>query len=178
MGGMAAAAVLVFVTGYHYWRLYSFRPYIEVKMSPAAETARRQRIIAIYNSLNLPNTYTLVDENIFGDKRQYSWDKGRTMASSRLYTHGVAPGPTFGELVQLVDAAGFTFVDEPYPNAIDKEMHFKDAQGEYLRLKVSSKPRDDALRAAGPNGNLAGVPDGMGGPSNVMIEINLNDNND
>ena len=47
-----------------------------------------------------------------------------------------------------IEAAGFTFVEEPYPNAVDVQLHFKSAKGEYVRLTVSSKPRDDAVRKA------------------------------
>lgn len=173
------AVVLVGAISVTYAAMQTVRyaPYKVVKMAPAQVAARKARILAIYASLNLPSSYHLVSQNIFGEERQYTYDTGRTMASSRSYIRNATPDATFAELTPLIKAAGFSFWDEPYPNEIDIEYHYKDARGEFLRVMISSKPRDDAIMAA--HGNVtATTPDRTGGPSNVAIEVNLNDNND
>jgi hypothetical protein len=60
----------------HWWYLHQH----------AAEfTARSDRILAIYKSLQLPSDYDLRSDHVFGDKRVYDWDPSRTYSSSRVY---------------------------------------------------------------------------------------------
>jgi hypothetical protein len=134
---------------------------------------RQTRILAIYDNLHLPADYELVAENIFGRKIPYDWDSSRTYASSRDYVRNANVDLTTADLRARVEAAGWTFIDEPYPKAVIKELHFKSVNHEYLRMEVESKPRSDALRQ-----NKEDNIDPNEGPSIVNIKVNLDDNNE
>lgn len=144
--------------------------------------SRVTRIVAIYDSLRLDDTYKLHDEAVFGDKRVYSYDKSRTYSSSREYQRGATVSATMDELAKAALAAGFTALEEPYPGSLIQERHFKSDKNEYLRITVSSKPRDDALRNSslmtGELSDAALSVDANSGPSNVVIKVNLDDNNE
>jgi hypothetical protein len=149
----------------HWWYLHQH----------AAEfTARSDRILAIYKSLQLPSDYDLRSDHVFGDKRVYDWDPSRTYSSSRVYLRYANVDATVAELRPRIEAAGFAFFEEPYPNAVIKEYHFKSAKGEYIRLNVSSQTRDNDMRLHGVNSSI----DPNQGPSTVTIKVNLDDNNE
>lgn len=144
---------------------------------------RLDRIQGIYASLQLDDTYVPQDIDIFGDKRTYEWDKGRTYSSAIRYAHGDTVSVTVEQLDAKIKSAGFEFIDEPYPGSVYYQYHYKSAKGEYIRLTVSSKPYDDAVL----NGNLMNkgeIPadvydmDKNAGPANVVIKVNLDDNNE
>lgn len=143
---------------------------------------RSARINNIYDSLKLDDSYQLVASNVFGEKRFYKEDKNRTYASSKEYIHGDTVSNTVTALDTKIKAAGFSFVGEPYPGSKYTEYHYRSAKGEYIRLTVSSKPRDDAIRndAAMNRQPSAAVldMDANAGPSNVTIKVNLDDNNE
>lgn len=144
--------------------------------------ARLDEIKGVYKSLNLGDEYRPTNVNIFGDKRVYEWDKGRTYSSSIEYIHGDTVSNTVAELDAKIKAAGFTFIDEPYPGSVAVQYHYKSADGQYIRLTVASKPYNDAWANAIAMGKE--VPDGLDamdknlGPSSVTIKVNLDDNNE
>lgn len=144
--------------------------------------ARKQRIENIYNNLQLSDDYILSSADVFGEKRVYEWDQGRSYSSSKQYTRGADVDKTVAELKKSIEDAGFTFFGEPYPGSADTQLHFKSIDNEYIRLTVSSKPRDDNFE----NKRLMRIELGnsdfsMGsnaGPSNVIIKVNLDNNNE
>ena len=144
--------------------------------------ARLNRINSIYQSLQLGDAYTVTHANVFGDKRVYSWDKGRTYSSEMDYLHGDTVSNTVAELDTKIKAAGFAFIDEPYPGSKQVQYHYESNKGEYIRLTVSSKPYDDAFRSAmvmnQSTSDAVKSLDANAGPSNVVIKVNLNDNNE
>jgi hypothetical protein len=145
--------------------------------------ARLDRINAIYTSLSMGEAYKVQRVNVFGDKRVYNWDAGRTYSSEIDYTRGASVSSTVTELDTKIKAAGFTFVGEPYPGSTNVQYHYKSSKGEYIRLTVSSKPRDDALKNAylmdkNAAPESATTMDTNAGPSNVIIKVNLDDNNE
>jgi hypothetical protein len=143
---------------------------------------RENRIRAIYTSFHLSDTYIPTRDSIFGDKRVYSWDKGRSYSSSKQYYRGANVDVTVADVKKAITDAGFTYFEEPYPGATFTELHFKSAHNEYVRLTVSSKLRDDAIQnktimGAQPTAtDLATNPNA--GPANVTIKVNLDDNNE
>lgn len=143
---------------------------------------RLSRINAIYSSLKLDDSYQVKDANVFGDKRVYSYDKGRTFSSEIDYIHGDTVSNTVAKLDEKIKAAGFTFVSEPYPGTGSTQYHYKSANGEYIRLTVSSKPYDDALTNAyvleQDTSSLIASSDKNAAPSNIVIKVNLDDNNE
>lgn len=150
---------------------------------PVYNTAvRKDRIVAIYNSLKLDDTYQLTSQSVFGEKRIYEWDSGRSYSSSQQYVHGKNVDVTTAELKKAITNAGFTYFDEPYPGSSSIQLHFKSTKGEYVRMAVSSKLRDDVIR----NKFLMGITPSTDdynlnwntGPSNVTIKVNLDDNNE
>lgn len=143
--------------------------------------ARYERITAIYDSLNIGEEYLLDDSSVFGEKRVYDWDKGRTYSSAMYYTRGATVDVTTAELDKAIKNAGFTFFEEPYPGSVSKQYHYKSEKGEYIRLTVSSKLRDDAFfNAHWMKQDLSVIDeiDPNAGPSNVTIKVNLDDNNE
>ena len=146
--------------------------------------ARLAEIKGIYNSLELGEEYDVNAVNVFGDKRLYSWDKGRTESSSIEYIHGDTVTNTVAKLDEKIKAAGFSFIDEPYPypGMQSVQYHYKSAAGEYIRLTVQSKPYWDAVNNARSLGDQSNESykdlDTNAGPSTVLIKVNLDDNNE
>lgn len=148
--------------------------------------ARLERINDIYASFNIGDEYKLEKMNVFGDKRPYDWGgdagKGRTYSSEIDYLRGDTVSNTVADLDAKIKAAGFTFVDEPYPGSGNVQYHYKSKDGEYVRLTVSSKQYNDALR----NGIIMGRDhedavrgmDKNAGPAEVILKVNLDDNNE
>jgi hypothetical protein len=80
-------------------------------------------------------------------------------------------------LRKSIEAAGFRYFEEPYPGSAFTELHFRSSKNEYIRLNVSSKPYDDATM--GKNIGVAALSlDRNAAPSNVIIKVNLDDNNE
>jgi len=143
--------------------------------------ARLDRINQIYASLNLDDTYLLANSHVFGDKRVYEWDKSRTYSSEQDYIKGDTVSNTVAELDAKIKAAGFGFIDEPYPGTKATQYHYKSSKGEYIRLTVESKPYWDATsNAAVMNQSLENIDsmDPNAGPSKITIKVNLDDNNE
>lgn len=147
---------------------------------------RLDRINTIYASLELGDEYRVENANVFGDKRPYDWGgdagKGRTHSSAVTYIHGDTVSNTVAELDAKIKAAGFTFVDEPYPGSVFTQYHYKSADGEYIRLNVESKQYWDAVVNAAamdeePSDEVYAM-DKNAGPARVTIKVNLDDNNE
>jgi len=145
-------------------------------------SSRYDRINAIYSSINVGESYRVESKNIFGDKRSYESEKGRTFSSVITYLHAATVSDTVSDLDAKIKAAGFTFVEQVYPGSAAPQYHYKSEKGEYVRLTVSSKPYDDALQNASlMNGDVAKLQstlDKNAGPSNVILKVNLDDNNE
>lgn len=144
---------------------------------------RYDRIEGIYSSIGIDSSsYIVQNTNVFGDKRVYSYDKGRTSSSEIDYIHAGTVSDTVKDLDAKIKAAGFTFIDEPYPGSTSIQYHYKSSKGEYVRLSVSSKPYDDAGLNAAVMGKSAEITpdkfDTNAGPSNVILKVNLDDNNE
>ncbi len=143
---------------------------------------REDRINAIFSSLKLSDQYMLQRESIFGEKVPYDWDKSRSHSSYRTYIRAANVDTTVTELKKSIEAAGFTYFNEPYPGSLQIQYHFKSQKNEYLRLYVSSKRRDDVIE----NRALMKLPltdedlriDSNTGPSSISIRVNLDDNNE
>ncbi|MEO6109419.1 MAG: hypothetical protein ABIP50_00195 [Candidatus Saccharimonadales bacterium] len=139
---------------------------------------RQERILNIYSSIPLGDSYVLQSSNVFGDKRVYDWDKSRTYASEETFVHGDTVSNTIADLKKKIGNAGYILFDEPYNGG---QQHFKSSNNEYVRLSVTSKLRDDAFRNAllmNQSTDAALAIDQNAGPSNVTIKVNLDDNNE
>lgn len=140
-------------------------------------TAREKQILSVYSSINLGDDYILQSENIFGEKRIYSWDKSRSHSSSRDYIRGKNVDETIKDLQNHVEAAGFTQIDHPYPH----QWQYKSKDDVYVRFNVLSKPRMDYfqnLNVMGKDFTTAKYDDFNTGPSNITLKVNLDDNNE
>ena len=144
--------------------------------------ARLHRINDIYASLNIGDTYIIQRNNVFGEKRLYDYDKSRSYSSEKDFTRGAPVDVTTKELDTAIKAAGFKFIDEPYAGSAYIQYHYKSSKGEYIRLTVSSKLRDDAFQNSflmtGKFSDEDFKIDPNAGPSNVVIKVNLDDNNE
>lgn len=144
--------------------------------------ARLDRINGIYASINVDEDYDIEKVDVFGDKRVYDWDKGRTYSSSVEYLNGDTVTNTVAELDAKIKSAGFTFIDEPYPNGFQKQYHYKSSKGEYIRLSVASKPYFDMVRNTLMMGSdltdEMRATDKNAGPAKVTLKVNLDDNNE
>lgn len=174
-------ALLMLVSG---WAGYYINTW-QAKLIAAPTQERLIRINDIYDSFALDETkYQLVDSNVFGDKRVYEWDSGRTYSSAKTYTRGANVDVTVAEVRTAIEAAGFVYFGEPYPGSTFTELHFKSAKNEYVRLNVESKPRFDAIRnevlmkGATAISDAVITMDSNAGPSKVTIKVNLDDNNE
>lgn len=144
---------------------------------------RLDRIQNIYGSLKLDDEkYITQKSDVFGDKRVYEWDKGRTYSSAVEYLHADTVSNTATELDGKIKAIGFKFIDEPYPGSTYTQYHYKSEKGEYIRLTVSGKPYWDAIQnnylMTGTTPDSVYEMDKNAGPSKVIIKVNLDDNNE
>lgn len=153
-------------------------------VSAQQNKVRLERIEDIYSSLELPESYAVEHADVFGDKRKYEWDDGRSYSSRIEYVNADTVSATVSDLDKRIKASGFEFVDEPYPgNEINKQYHYKSENGEYIRLTVYSKVYHDALRNAlimnkeFPLSELDSI-DKNAGPASAIIKVNLDDNNE
>jgi len=146
-------------------------------------TIRKDKIVLIFSSLKLDGEkYIITNESVFGDKRIYEWDKGRSYSSYRDYFRSANVDTTVAELKKAITDAEFTYFEEPYPGTSFVQLHYKSKNNEYIRMTVSSKPYDDAFF----NKLHMGIElsqadydmDKNAGPSKVTIKVNLDDNNE
>lgn len=164
--------------------LFGFVLYLGgLKLAPVITTHERlSRIEAIYAELRLDGSYIPQSTNIFGDKRPYVSDPGRSQSSSVTYIRGANVDDTVADLKKRIEAAGFSYFEQAYAGSASEQYHFKDARGEYVRISVSSKPRDDDIQnkflmkqqLTADDYNM----DFNAGPSNVTVKVNLDDNNE
>jgi hypothetical protein len=167
----------VFMSSYAQYPTRSYTSFNADEVVPMSEEqvdARRDRIESIYSGLNLDESYTVSSEKVSGKKVLYSWDKGRSYSSSRIYKHDADVDKTAKELRTKIEASGFKFIDEPYAGSNYIQYHFKSEQSEYVRLTVSSI----ALREAQRNREDISKIDANLGPVQVTIKVNLDDNNE
>lgn len=143
-----------------------------------ASVARLARLEQLYASLELDSSYILTRSDVFGEKRVYAEDQSRSHSSSKEYVHDGTVSATVKELRQKIEAAGFTYFNQPYKGSTFTELHFRASSGEYLRLNVSSKPRNDALSGSTTPSKKALGMDLNAAPADVIIKINLDDNNE
>jgi hypothetical protein len=142
---------------------------------------RKNRITEIFNSLQIDSQkYIITHESIFGEKRLYEWDSSRSYSSERTYMRGANVDATTEELKNAISNTDFEFYEEPYPDSADLMYIYKSPRGEYLRVSVASKPRQDAFYNNFHMGLSVGNIDidPNTGPSNVSIKVNLDDNNE
>ena len=139
---------------------------------------RQSKILAIYDSLGLGDSYRTVKQDVFGDKRVYSWDKNRSYASSMEYGHNDTPQKTAADLKTKIEAAGFTPAGSAYENSVEPQYYYKNAEGNYIRVSVMSKYAQDTIIYGTLNNEdpLANHKDEA--PTYVTIKVNLDDNNE
>lgn len=147
-----------------------------------ANRQRLNRITTIYASLDLNDKFRLQHEEVFGDKRVYDYDKSRTFSSAKYYYYPAKVDETMKILDRSARTAGFVKFDEPYPGSTELQYHYKSSKNEYLRISVSSKLRNDAFyNSYAMTGKFSDEDfkiDPNAGPSEVVIKVNLDDNNE
>ena len=143
---------------------------------------RLNRINEIYSSIKLPENTYFNNEKVFGDKRPYDYDAGRSMSSQKDFVVAKTVKETMAFMDASVKGAGYTFIEEAYPGSTSIQHHYKTDRGEYIRLSVSSKLRDDAasneMLMTGEFSEAFFKIDPNAGPSNVTLKVNLDDNNE
>lgn len=151
----------------------------------AEKIERTARIKEVYKSIAIEESCTnqaAAKVNIFGDKRVYAEDKSRTVSSSVSCARGDTVSNTAEYFDGQIKTAGFVLIDEPYAGSVFKEYHYKNDDGVFVRLHVSSKPYDDALQnEVLLGGDKMTIPENFdtnAGPSNVTVKVNLDDNNE
>lgn len=140
---------------------------------------RYEKIMSIYSSLQLGDQYRQVKSDVFGDKRVYSWDKGRTYSSSIEYGHNDTPANTAADLKKKIEAAGFTYVQTEYEGSTSPIQEFKNDKGNWIRAQVSSKYLQDQI-FYGTTTDAAGsaFEHKDDAPTYVTLKVNLDDNNE
>jgi hypothetical protein len=144
--------------------------------------ARLNRINEIYSTITLPQHTFLPADNIFGNKRTYDYDTTRSFSSQKKFVVAKTVTETFEYMDKAIKAAGYTQFEEAYPGSTFKEFHYKTSRGEYIRLNVSSKLRNDAaFNELVMNKKFSEdffKIDPNVGPSTVTLKVNLDDNNE
>lgn len=150
---------------------------IDRMMVSRANQVRYDRISAIYTSFNLGDSYRIATSNVFGDKRVYEWDKGRTYASSVEYGHNDTVLNTYADLKKKIEAAGFSYFQSEYGGSVAQLDEYKNSAGEYVRVNVSTS-EVHAMNIYGTPTAVTDIADTNAAPSYVVIKVNLDDNNE
>ena len=141
-------------------------------------TDRLNQITAIYDSLGLDSSYRAVRSDLFGDKRVYSWDKGRTFASTIEYGHNDTPTNTASDLRKKVENAGFTYIQTEYEGSINPTQEYKNAKGNYLRVSTMSGTIHNSIVYGDVDSKAPLIQHANEAPTYVTIKVNLDDNNE
>lgn len=142
------------------------------------ETTRLNKIQSIYTSLKLDSHYRMTRSDVFGDKRVYQWDAGRTFSSSIEYGHRGKPADVRAELRKKVEAAGFKYVQTEYENSMQPIDEYKNANGNYVRVGVMSGFMQNAIMYGTASQDIPLIAHKDEAPSYVTIKVNLDDNNE
>ena len=167
----AVLVFLLFATIAFSWYL------IDRMVTSKVNQVRYDHISAIYTSLNLGDSYRVVNSNVFGDKRVYEWDKGRSFSSKIEYGHNDTVTNTFADLRKKIEAAGFTYVQSEYTGTVAQKDEYKNSDGAYVRVNVESDDIHDMLVYGTPK-RVADIANTDAAPSYVTVRVNLDDNND
>lgn len=139
---------------------------------------RLDRIQSIYASLKLDDSYREARSDIFGDKRVYDWDKGRTWSSSIEYGKNSSRSETFNDLKKRITAAGFKQIPGPNYGEVARQDHYKSDKNEYIRVSVDTSAVYDGI-LYGTDWPSPQTKDATeNAPVYVTIKVNLDDNNE
>ncbi len=163
--------VLFFTTALAGYAVYS-------SMITRSDNIRLERIQNVYSNLNLDDSYRIAKSDVFGDKRPYDSGEGRSFSSSTEYGHNDTPANTRAALVKQIEQAGFTRIGGAYDGSISPQDHFKNNDGVYVRLSVTSKYAQDSIVYGGQTTDDPLINHKDEGPTYVTIKVNLDDNNE
>lgn len=169
--GYAVLVFFLFATVTMSWYL------VDRMIASRTSQTRVDRISAIYTSFNLGDSYRAAASNVFGDKRVYDWDKGRTYSSSVEYGHNDTVSNTYSDLKKKIEAAGFKYFQTEYAGSIAQIDEYKSDAGEYVRVRVESSDVRDMTTYGTPT-SVDDILDTNAAPSYVTIKVNLDDNNE
>lgn len=145
-----------------------------------SDQKRFDKIDYIYSSLNLDDSYRMVDSDVFGDKRVYDWDDGRTFSSQKEFKRDADRSDTFDDLRERITTAGFDQISGPGYGDAARQDHYKSSEGEYIRVSIYT----EALYLAMFSQDKTEYPKPGStkqletGPVYVTIKVNLDDNNE
>ena len=144
-------------------------------------TERLTRIQSIYSSLQLGNDYRPSNIDVFGDKRPYEghpeFATGRSHSSKIEYGHNDTPSNTRADLRKKIETAGFKWIDEVYEQSVAPQDHYKNDDGEYIRVTVqSARVQHNILYGLTSDEPMAQYKDEA--PTYVTTKVNLDDNNE
>ncbi|MFZ1258812.1 MAG: hypothetical protein WAQ25_05075 [Candidatus Saccharimonas sp.] len=172
---LAIYAILVFVL----FIVFSLAGYAVMQYATLHHNNGRQaKINTIYSSLKLDESYRPVKSNVFGDKRPYDWDGGRSFSSSVEYGHNDTFENTKNELKTKIEAAGFTQIGTAYEGSTAPQQHYKNAAGNYIRVTITPKLWHDSAVYGTPTPEEIQTMDVASAPVYVTIKVNLDDNNE
>lgn len=143
------------------------------------DNQRLSRINTIYDTLKLGNGYYVSSQDVFGDKRVYSWDENRSEASSISGGHNDTPANTLRDLSTKVEAAGFAPAGTSTKGSTTTENYFKNAKGEWIRISVlSATIRDHLMYGTSTKGTPITAAEEQSSPTYFTIWVNLDNNNE
>lgn len=171
----AATVFIVFI-------LLALSLYTISSLSTAYKNNQREaQIKDIYQSLALDDSYRPISTDVFGEKRVYDWDEGRTFSSRVSYGRNSTVEKTFSDLKTRIEAAGFEQIDDVY-GGVARQLHFKNNAGNYVRVSVEPKLWQDAIMYGKPDLDdvkPAELKEAMEtAPVYVTVKVNLDDNNE
>ena len=169
-------AVIVFV----FFGLLSMSTYLVDRMIVAREHQQRyDEITKIYKELNIDDSYRTAKTNIFGDKRQYESDKGRTYASSIEFGRNASVADTTQDLREKAEKSGFSYIQTEYEDSASPVYEYKNSAGNWLRISVEPKNLADDTLYGTSNFKFENTEQTKAmSPSYVTIKVNLDDNNE
>ncbi len=138
-------------------------------------TIRRDRFVSIVKNLNFnEEDYVLQSEHMLGGITNPDWTTKNSYYAMQ-FVRNVNVDQTISEIKQIARDAGLEYLGEPYPGGSTHSYDYKTPKGEYVRIFVSSRPRDDEFYNR-HNMSLSIIDidiDPNLGPTNVIVNVNL-----
>ncbi|HEY1085370.1 MAG TPA: hypothetical protein VGE34_01435 [Candidatus Saccharimonadales bacterium] len=151
--------------------------FILARINTQQQQAREMRIVAIYDSLKLGDSYRIARQDIFGDVRVNPTEEHGIESSVTEYGKDATRSETFNDLEKHITQAGFTKTSSSSASLYHRQDHYKNDKGEYIRVSIETS----AVRNSIIYGTRWPKPQSKDmletGPVYVTIDVNLDDIN-
>ncbi len=99
---------------------------------------REMRIAAVYDSLELDNSYRIAKQDIFGDLRVNPNEEHGLASSVTEYGKNASRSSTFTDLEKHIKQAGFTKISNSDFDTTSRQDRYRNNKGESIRVSIET----------------------------------------